>query len=291
MTQRSAAAAARPGERLQSLERGLEVLAWMNRNGSGRSGQIARALRLTRSTTHRILSVLVELGLLRVDPASHQYFLDAGVLGLSRGFRDDPWLANVAGPRLRAWTAQHHWPLLLVTPVGGVPTVRVSTDHDSPISVDRFVPGEPMPLAGSAAGALQCAWLGARVAAGAAAAGEAGAVEAGAAAADAGTVAAAGAATGAAAAAGAATATAGFSAGQLRTIRRQGYYAAATACHTGARVGVPLLLDGGYVGCVIMRCLPETIAAPRDCRQWAEALQALARSIIEDSGKLLGAPA
>ena len=90
------------------------------------------------------------------------------MLGLSRGFRDDPWLANVAGPRLRAWTAQHHWPLLLVTPVGGVPTVRVSTDHDSPISVDRFVPGEPMPLAGSAAGALQCAWLGARVAAGAA---------------------------------------------------------------------------------------------------------------------------
>lgn len=275
MTTRTPAAAARAGERLQSLERGLEVLAWMNRNGSGRSGQVARALRLTRSTTHRILSVLVELGLLRVDPASHQYFLDAGVLGLSRGFRDDPWLANVAGPRLRAWTAQHHWPLLLVTPVGGVPTVRVSTDHDSPISVDRFVPGEPMPLEGSAAGALQCAWLGMRVAAGTAGVattpggadvveGEQGASGGG---------------------------VAGFGTAQLRAIRRQGYYAAATACHTGARVGVPLLMNDEYVGCVIMRCLPDTIAAPRDCRQWAESLQALAESIIEDSGKLLGSPA
>jgi IclR family mhp operon transcriptional activator len=244
----------RPAERLQSLERGLEVLAWLNRNGGGRSGQIARALRLTRSTTHRILSVLVELGLSRLDPASHQYFLDAGVLGLSRGFRDDPWIAKVAGPRLREWTAQHHWPLMLVTPVGGVPTVRVSTDHDSPISVDRFVPGEPMPVAGSAAGALQCAWSTANR--GAAVAGVDG--------------------------------DGGFAPAQLRAVRRQGYYAAATACHTGARLGVPLLLNEEYVGCVIMRCLPETIAAPRDCRDWAESLKRLAASIIDDSGAVLG---
>ena len=240
---------ARPAERLQSLERGLEVLAWLNRHGGGRSGQVARALRLTRSTTHRILSVLVELGLLRLDPASHQYFLDAGVLGLSRGFRDDPWVAAVAGPRLRDWTARHHWPLMLVTPVGGVPTVRVSTDHDSPISVDRFVPGEPMPVAGSAAGALQCAWSGAGRAA---------------------------------------EHESGLPAADLRAVRRQGYFAAATACHTGARLGVPLLLNGEFVGCVIMRCLPETIAAPRDCRDWADSLKGLAASIIEDSGTVLG---
>lgn len=244
----SAAKAERPTERLQSLERGLEVLAWLNRNGGGRSGQIARALRLTRSTTHRILSVLAELGLLRLDPASHQYFLDAGVLELSRGFRDDPWIAAVAAPRLRDWTARHHWPLMLVTPVGAVPTVRVSTDHDSPISVDRFVPGEPMPLAGSAAGALQCAWS----------------------------------------AYSRADADGGFPAAQLRTVRRQGYYAAATACHTGARLGVPLLANDEYVGCVIMRCRPETIAAPRDCRDWADSLKRLAVAMLHDSGAMLG---
>ncbi|MCU0759323.1 MAG: helix-turn-helix domain-containing protein [Steroidobacteraceae bacterium] len=248
----SSPATARQVERLQSLERGLEVLAWMNRNGSGRSGQVARALRLTRSTTHRILGVLVELGLLRLDPASHQYFLDAGVLELSRGFRDDPWVSGVAGPRLREWTARHHWPLVLVTPVGGVPTVRVSTDHDSPISVDRFVPGEPMPLVGSAAGALQAAWSGSR-----------------------------------AAGPGPEDDVAGFLAADLRTIRRQGYYAAATACHAGARLGVPLLLDAAYVGCVIMRCLPETLASPRDCREWADSLKALAASIIEASDATL----
>jgi IclR family transcriptional regulator, mhp operon transcriptional activator len=256
MVTKPVATALRPAERLQSLERGLEVLAWLNRNGGGRSGQVARALRLTRSTTHRILSVLVELGLLRLDPASHQYFLDAGVLALSRGFRDDPWIATVAAPRLRDWTAQHHWPLMLVTPVGGVPTVRISTDHDSPISVDRFVPGEPMPVAGSAAGALQCAWSVASRAGGVVAADDEG----------------------------------GFPAAQLRVVRRQGYYAAATACHTGARLGVPLLLNEEYVGCVIMRCLPETIAAPRDCRGWADSLKGLAAAIIDDSATVLGSP-
>jgi len=254
----SAVHAVRPAERLQSLERGLEVLAWLNRHGGGRSGQIARALRLTRSTTHRILSVLVELGLLRLDPASHQYFLDAGVLGLSRGFRDDPWIASVAAPRLRAWTALHHWPLMLVTPVGGVPTVRVSTDHDSPISVDRFVPGEPMPIVGSAAGALQCAWSAASRVAGVA--GSSSGVDS----------------------------ESGFPAAELRAVRRQGYYAAATACHSGARLGVPLLLNEEYVGCVLMRCLPATIAAPRDCRDWADSLKRLAASIIDDSGAVLG---
>ncbi len=258
VTKTASAQAERAAERLQSLERGLEVLAWLNRNGGGRSGQIARALRLTRSTTHRILSVLVELGLLRLDPASHQYFLDAGVLGLSRGFRDDPWIATVAGPRLRDWTAQHHWPLMLVTPVGGVPTVRVATDHDSPISVDRFVPGEPLPVAGSAAGALQCAWSASSRAAGAGAGGV-GAEDEG-----------------------------SFPAVQLRAVRRQGYYAAATACHTGARLGVPLLLNEAFVGCVIMRCLPETIEAARDCRDWADSLKRLAAEIIDDSGAVLG---
>lgn len=178
------------------------------------------------------------------------------MLGLSRGFRDDPWIARVAAPRLRDWTAQHHWPLMLVTPVGGVPTVRVSTDHDSPISVDRFVPGEPMPVAGSAAGALQCAWS---------------------------------AATRGAGAGSGADGEGGFPAAELRLVRRQGYCAAGTACHTGARLGVPLLLNGEYVGCVIMRCLPETVAAPRDCRDWAESLKRLAASIIEDSGAALGA--
>ena len=37
-----------------------------------------------------------------------------------------------------------------------------------------------------------------------------------------------------------------------------------------------------------MRCLSETIAAPRDRREWAESLKRLAASIIEDSGAVLG---
>jgi DNA-binding IclR family transcriptional regulator len=148
------------GERLQALERGLQVLAHANRHGVLRTAEVARALRMSRSTVHRIVNVLAELGLLRADPDSHQYFLAPGVRELSRGFRDDAWIERVAAPALRGWTAQHHWPLLLVTPIDGVLTVRESTDHESPIAADRFVPGEIIPAEGSAAGELWRAWLG-----------------------------------------------------------------------------------------------------------------------------------
>ena len=239
----SAAQAQRPAERLQSLERGLEVLAWLNRNGGGRSGQIARALQLTRSTTHRILSVLVELGLLRLDPASHQYFLDAGVLGLSRGFRDDPWIATGG----RAAAARLDGAASLAADAGDTGRRRADGARlDRPRQPDL---GRPLRAWRADAGGRQRRRRAAvRVVCGEPRRRRRGGRHG-------------------------ADGEGGFPAAELRGVRRQGYYAAATACHTGARLGVPLLLNEEYVGCVIMRCLPETIAAPRDCRDWAESLK------------------
>lgn len=224
------------GERLQALERGLQVLAHANRHGVLRTSEAARALRMSRSTVHRIVNVLAELGLLRADPDSHQYFLAPGVRELSRGFRDDAWIERVAAPALRDWTAQHHWPLVLVTPIDGVLTVRESTDHESPIAADRFVPGEIIPAEGSAAGEVWRAWLG----------------------------------TGSAA------------------VRRAGWYAAPKACHGGGRVAVPVTLDDTFLGCIVMRCLPETIDGARRVRLWGRSLRALATAIAADARPLLG---
>jgi IclR family mhp operon transcriptional activator len=238
--------ATRSGERLQSLERGLEVLAYLNRVGGCRSGDVARALKLKRSTVHRILAVLAELGLLQRDPSSHQYFLCAGVRELSSGFHDDPWITSVAEPLMRDWTRANRWPLLLVTPLAGVLTVRVSTDHESPISVERFVPGEVVPLEASSEGALVRAFSEA--------------VDTGA---DA----------------------------ELRAIRRAGYCARPTACYTGARINVPVNAGDQLIGCIAMRCLPDTVGDPEELSRWVASLRELAGHIASQSAPLLGVAA
>jgi IclR family mhp operon transcriptional activator len=145
-------------EQVQSIARGLAVLAWLNRFGAGTSGQLAKALGLKRSTAHRILGVLVDLNLVSHDRLSHQYLLSAGALELSSGFHDEDWVTRIAEPRMSDWTLRQHWPLLLVTPVSDDLVVRVSTDYLSSIAGDRFVTGQVMPIRGSVAGALHVAW-------------------------------------------------------------------------------------------------------------------------------------
>ena len=238
-------------ERLQALERGLEALAFLNRFGAGTSGQVARALKLKRSTAHRILSVLVTMGLLRHDSLGHQYILCARVRELSNGFRDDAWITNVASPRLSAWTREYHWPLVLTTLLGGLMTVRASTDYESPISVDRFLAGQVIPIEGSTVGALYKAY-GLRALAGMGA-------------------------------------TAGADAAEdVVAIRKAGYVARATACFTGARVSVPLVEADHFLGCITMRCRPETIADPAELEQWLVTLRTLSSGICGEAAPLLG---
>ena len=153
--------AAKPSrERLQALERGLEALSFLNRYGAGTSTQVAKALHLKRSTAHRILAVLVNLGLLRHDALNHQYILCARVRELSSGFHDDDWVLTSAIPLMREWPRVHHWPLVLTTPLAGKLVVRASTDYESPMSIDRFHAGQTIPVHGSTAGLIYLAYTG-----------------------------------------------------------------------------------------------------------------------------------
>jgi IclR family mhp operon transcriptional activator len=262
-SEQPAALAGAPGapsrERLQALVRGLDALAFLNRFGAATSGQVARALRLKRSTAHRVLSVLVDLGLLRHDGLSHQYILCSRVQELSSGFRDEAWISRCAAPRLSAWTRTHHWPLVLTGLVGGLLTVRASTDYESPISVDRFLAGQVVPIEGSTAGILYMAYAGRG----------ARALEP----------------LGAGLIDGAGTPVVRD---ESARIRKQGYVARPTACFTGGRVSVPLIEEGRFFGCITMRCLPETIEDPDEVRKWAQSLKVLARDIRNAAAPLLG---
>lgn len=132
-------------ESLKALGRGMDVLTELNRSGHATTAALARALNLKRPTTHRILGVLSEMGLVRLDAASGIYSLAEGVLDLSRGLREEPWISRRVAPRLWQWTRAYGWPLLFCTPLAGVLTIRVSTHHDGSLGIERFLRGRPFP--------------------------------------------------------------------------------------------------------------------------------------------------
>ena len=237
----AAFAARKPSrERLQALERGLDTLSLINRFGAVTSTHVAKALGLKRSTAHRILAVLVDLGLLRHDSLNHQYILCARVAELSRGFTDDEWVGASAMPLMRAWTLEHRWPLVLTTPLAGRLVVRASTDYESPMSVDRFHRGQIIPVEGSTAGLIYMAYCSPQAGADAF---EAGSEE------------------------------------ELARIRAAGYVARPTACFTGGRISVPLRREEPFLGCITMRARAENIEAISEARDWASSLQFLASRI------------
>jgi DNA-binding IclR family transcriptional regulator len=239
----------RSREYLQALERGLAALSFLNRFGAGTSSQVAKALGFKRSTAHRILAVLVDLGLLRHDTFNHQYILSARVGELSSGFLDDEWVA-MAVPRMKAWTREHHWPLVLATPLAGKLVVRASTDYESPISIDRFHGGQVIPVQGSTAGLLYLAYVG----------GSPGAAKSG-------------------SQPVADDAVKAATPEDLARIRTAGFVARPTACFTGARISVPLRKEGPFLGCITMRCRAENIEIMSEVHAWVQLLRGLADDI------------
>jgi len=246
-------------ERLQALERGLEALSFLNRYGAGTSTQVAKALQLKRSTAHRILAVLVNMGMLRHDPLNHQYILCGRVGELSSGFRDEAWVVSSALPAMKAWTREHHWPLVLTTPLAGKLVVRASTDYESPMSVDRFHCGQVIPVHGSTAGLIYLAYS--------PASGE--------------------------------TAPVNHASADEKTpmedspqttepedlgrIRSAGYVARPTACFTGGRISVPLSTAPPFVGAITMRARAENIEVMSELHGWVASLQELASRIHRDA--------
>lgn len=232
-------------EGLQSLERGLSVLDYLNRTGSARAPEISRALALPRATTSRILGVLTSMGLLRLDAASRNYFLTADVLELSNGYQDESWILEQAVPMMRDWSRAHKWPLVLVTPVDGALTVRASTDPEHAVSVDHLFPGAIISPAGSTAAVLLSAFSSVPPSSERAE-----------------------------------LMRRGLDLPDSSTIRTNGYVAAHSVCYPGgARIVVPLFRRQEVLGTITMRCIPSCIESRRQRQQWAGSLKQLAHRI------------
>ena len=89
----------------QSLERGLAVLGAFSpdRPALGIS-ELARALDLTRSTTHRYVTTLATLGYLQQDDSTRKYRLGPRVLDLGFSVLGSLGIREIAAPHLRRLT-------------------------------------------------------------------------------------------------------------------------------------------------------------------------------------------
>jgi IclR family pca regulon transcriptional regulator len=86
-----------------SLERGLRILSAFTANRSVLGiADLARAVELNKSTTHRYVATLTKLEFIQQDPETKKYFLGPRAADLGFAAIDSMELGKVAGPLLQA---------------------------------------------------------------------------------------------------------------------------------------------------------------------------------------------
>src|SRR6516164_4468401 len=137
---------------VRALERGLAVLAAMNRHKVASVAELARETRLPRPTVYRLLETLGRAGFVSHSGAADRFCLSRKVRTLSDGFVEDAWITDIATPLMAAFTAAHVWPVSLMTLEEGRMLIRETTHPASSLSIDYGMVGRRLPMLRTAAG-------------------------------------------------------------------------------------------------------------------------------------------
>jgi IclR family mhp operon transcriptional activator len=143
---------------IRALVRGLDALTTLNQRNGATVSEIAQQIRLPRTTTYRILETLTHAGYVYRDPADDRYRLTIMVHRLADGFDDDAWVTQIARPRIDELGKEVMWPVAFASLSGTQMLVRETTDHRSPLAIERFSPGLRLPLLTTAAGRVHLAF-------------------------------------------------------------------------------------------------------------------------------------
>ena len=143
---------------VQGLEKGLDLLAFLNRGKRLSAADIVRGIGLPRTTTLRLLDTLAANGFVERSRRDRRYQLTVKVRTLSDGFDDEAWLTEVASPQLRALAAEVVWPVLIAIPLGTNMVWRENTDHETTLVLNRFSVGMQTTILGSASGRVYLAF-------------------------------------------------------------------------------------------------------------------------------------
>jgi IclR family transcriptional regulator, mhp operon transcriptional activator len=140
------------GGSVRALERGLAVLAAMNRRKLPSVIELARDTRLPRPTVYRLLETLSRAGFVTRSSPHDRYCLAHKVRTLSDGFVEDDWIADIAAPLMTEFTRDVVWPVALLTFEEGRMLVRETTHEASTLSIDHGMVGRSLPMLRTAAG-------------------------------------------------------------------------------------------------------------------------------------------
>lgn len=137
---------------IRALLRGLDALTMLNMRGGATVSELAHEIRLPRTTVYRILETLCDAGFVVRHANDDRYQLTIMVRSLSGGFDDEAWVTQVARPFLGELGRDIAWPVSIATLLGTAMVVRDTTDHDSPLAVERYSAGSRAHLLTSATG-------------------------------------------------------------------------------------------------------------------------------------------
>jgi len=143
---------------IRALLRGLDVLTILNLRNGATVSEVAGEIRLPRTTTYRILETLCSAGYMYRDVTDDRYRLTVMVRGLSDGFDDEAWVSQIARPFIYDLCREVVWPVTVSTLSGTCMMVRETTDHRTPLAVERYAAGFRVPLLASAAGRVYLAF-------------------------------------------------------------------------------------------------------------------------------------
>ena len=137
---------------IRALMRGLDALTVLNLRDGATVSEVAQEIRLPRTTVYRILETLCNAGFVFRDAADDRYRLTILVRGLSHGFDDESWITQIAKPLIHDLGREIVWPVSVATLSGTSMMLRETTDHETPLAVERYSAGFRTPLLGSATG-------------------------------------------------------------------------------------------------------------------------------------------
>ena len=142
---------------IRALMRGLDALTVLNLRDGATVSEVAQEIRLPRTTVYRILETLCNAGFVFRDAADERYRLTILVRGLSDGFDDEAWVTQIAKPLINDLCRDIVWPVSIATLSGTTMLVRESTDHGSPMALERYPAGFRAPLLTTATGRVYLA--------------------------------------------------------------------------------------------------------------------------------------
>lgn len=144
---------------IRSFSRGLAILAALNRHGSASALTLARETGVPRATVYRLLQTLLEEDYVGRGSADDRFHLRLKVRALSGGFEDEQWIAAVAGPALTDLTRRISWPCDVATLEGLKMVIRETTHPIAPLSIDRNMTGQELPILASSSGMAYIAFV------------------------------------------------------------------------------------------------------------------------------------